>query len=54
MVEMPYCLINAFPEPRPRASAFQLSAFLFSFSLQLSAFLQPLPGLWGEIVWVRM
>ena len=26
---MPYCLINEFPEPRPRASAFQLSAFNF-------------------------
>jgi len=39
IVEMPYCLINAFPETRPRASAFQLSAF--NFSLQRDAVALP-------------
>jgi hypothetical protein len=40
---MPYCLINAFSEPRPRASAFQLFSSAFPFSafhhFSVSAFL---------------
>jgi hypothetical protein len=41
--EMPYCLINAFSEPRPLASVFQLFSSTFQL-FSLSTFSSAFPG----------